>query len=277
VPAELTIEQLAALSGMSVRNIRAHQARGLLAAPEVRLRVGYYGPEHVDRLRLIRELQDEGFNLAGIKRLFDDRNGTAERLARFRQALTEPPDAERPATVSAAELGRRFGVGPDTAQEVLTRAQRLGVLRPVGPDRFEMPSPSLLAVAERVVARGVSLDGALGVFDAIEEHCDAVSAAFVSLFVAEVWRPFQAEGMPVERWPEIEAAIDELRPLASDALTAIVGQRMSAQIDRAFGGPRGDERERRSEAETSGLATGRTTAGVCGRGSSRSIRPSTRP
>ena len=43
----LTIEQLAAASGMSVRNIRSHQARGLLAPPEVRLRVGYYGLEHV--------------------------------------------------------------------------------------------------------------------------------------------------------------------------------------------------------------------------------------
>jgi len=234
VAAELTIEQLAGLSGMSVRNIRAHQARGLLAAPEVRLRVGYYGSEHVDRLRLIRELQDEGFNLAGIKRLLDDRNGTAERLAHFRQVLTEPPHAEQPATVSAADLGRRWGVGADTAQEILTRAQRLGVLRPAGPDRFEAPSPSLLAVAERVVARGVSLDGALAVFAGIEEHCDGISEAFVSLFVTELWRPFQAAGMPVERWPEIEAAVEDLRPLATDALLAIFGQRMQARLDAAF-------------------------------------------
>lgn len=234
--AQLTIEQLAAQSGMTVRNIRAHQARGLLAAPDVRLRIGYYGPEHVDRLRLIRELQDEGFNLAGIKRLLDDRNGTAERLAHFRQVLTEPPDAERPETISAAELGRRFAVGAGTAGEVLARAQRLGVLRHAGPDRFEAPSPSLLAIAERVVARGVSLDGALAVFAAIEEHCDRVSEAFVSLFLTEVWRPFQAVGMPVERWPAIKAAVDDLRPLATEALLAIFGQRMQAQLDAAFDG-----------------------------------------
>ncbi len=54
VSADLTIEQLAAQTGMTVRNIRAHQARGLLDPPEVRLRVGYYGPEHVARIRLIR-------------------------------------------------------------------------------------------------------------------------------------------------------------------------------------------------------------------------------
>ena len=95
---QLTIEQLAAESGMSVRNIRAHQARGLLAPPEVRLRVGYYGPEHVAQLRLIRELQDEGFNLNGIKRLLEDTQGTAERLLRFKQALSG---------AAAAPSGRR--------------------------------------------------------------------------------------------------------------------------------------------------------------------------
>ena len=232
--ADLTIEQVAAQTGMSVRNIRAHQARGLLAPPEVRLRVGYYSAEHVSRLRLIRELQQEGFNLAGIKRLLDDRQGTAERLARFRQVLTEPPHAERPETIGAAELGRRFGVGPDQAEGVLARAERLGVLRPAGPGRYETPSPSLLAVAERVVARGVSLDGALTVLGAVGEHCDAVSEAFVSLFVSEVWRPFQDAGMPVDRWPEIESAIDDLRPLAADALVAIFGQRMSAALDAVF-------------------------------------------
>jgi DNA-binding transcriptional MerR regulator len=234
VPAELTIEQLAAQSGMSVRNIRAHQARGLLAPPEVRLRVGYYGREHVTRLRLIRDLQDEGFNLAGIKRLLDDRQGTAERLARFRRALTEPPHAEQPEIITTRALGQRFGLAAGDAARVLDRAQRLGILTKAGQDTFEAPSPSLLSVAEQVVARGVSLEGALSVFEAIERHCDAVSSAFVKLFVDEVWKPFQAAGMPVEQWAEIEASIDQLRTLAADALLAIFGQRMSAQIEQSF-------------------------------------------
>jgi len=79
---ELTIDELARETGMTVRNIRAHQARGLLDPPEVRARVGYYGPEHVEQLRLIRDLQEDGFNLGAIKRLIDDTQGTAERLQR---------------------------------------------------------------------------------------------------------------------------------------------------------------------------------------------------
>jgi len=233
MPADKTIEQLAAETGMTVRNIRAHQARGLLDPPEVRLRVGYYGPEHVAQLRVIQDLQRDGFNLAGIKRLLDDDQPTAERLARFRQALSQT--AEAPQILTVAELGRRFRVSAEEAPTVLARAETLGVLVGAGEGRYEVPSPSLLAVAEQVVARGVSLDEALSVFKQVELHCDAVSAAFVTLFMREVWEPFQAAGMPTERWAEIDETIARLRPVATEALVAIFGQRMSAQIDTAFG------------------------------------------
>ena len=55
--AALTIDELARRTGMTVRNIRAHQSRGLLPAPQVRGRTGYYGAEHEQRINLIRELQ----------------------------------------------------------------------------------------------------------------------------------------------------------------------------------------------------------------------------
>ncbi len=231
---QLTVEQLAAQSGMSVRNIRAHQARGLLAPPEVRLRVGYYGPEHVAQLRLIRELQAEGFNLAGIKRLLSDGGGTAQRLAHFRQALTEA-HREPAETLTRAELGRRFGLGREEGAGVLARAERLGLLHALGGDTYEAPSPSLLGVAEEVVAHGVSLDAALGVFEEIEQGCDGIARAFVGLFVGQVWRPFERAGMPADRWPEIDRAIERLRPLASEALLAIFARQMTMQIEAAFG------------------------------------------
>jgi DNA-binding transcriptional MerR regulator len=218
---------------MTVRNIRAHQARGLLDPPEVRLRVGYYGPEHVARLQLVQELQDDGFNLAGIKRLLADDQATAQRLARFRQALSQA--VEPPQTLTVEELGARFRVSADEAPAVLARAETLGVLVASGDGRYTVPSPSLLAVAEQVVARGVSLNEALTVFKQVELHADAVSAAFVSLFMHEVWEPFEAAGMPTHRWAEIDETISQLRPVATDALVAIFGQRMSARIDEAFG------------------------------------------
>jgi DNA-binding transcriptional MerR regulator len=253
---DMTIEQLAAETGMTVRNIRAHQARGLLAPPEVRLRVGYYGPEHVAQLRLIRDLQTEGFNLGGIKRLLDDAEGTAQRLVEFRHALTEAHQ-EAAETMTSAELARRFRVGGREGVRVLGRAERLGLLRSVGGDAYEAPSPSLLAVTEEVVAHGISLDAALGVFEEIERHCDGVARAFVRVFLSEVWRPFQRARMPSARWPEIDRAIERLRPLSSQAVLAILERRMGAQIDAAFG----DTAERLEERRQAGADSGAKRAG----------------
>jgi len=233
-PNQLTIEQLAAESGMSVRNIRAHQARGLLEAPEVRARVGYYGPEHLEQLRLIRDLQEDGFNLSAIKRLIDDTQGTAERLQRFGQALTAVAITERGETLTLEELGRRFRVSAQEAPDVLAEAERLAVLVPIGDGRYRAPSPSLLAIAQEVVARGISLRSALAILEDIDRHCDSVSRSFVELFVHEIWKPFAHADMPAERWPEIEHAVDRLGPLASEALMAIFQRRLSAQLEGAF-------------------------------------------
>src|SRR3954453_22431194 len=145
---ELTIEELAARSGMTVRNIRSHRARGLLPAPEVRDRVGYYGPEHVDRLRMIQELQAEGFNLKGIERLLEQSPGPAEQFLSFKRALGASFETEEPQTFTSEELTDRFG-GEDG--QALKRAVESGALVPIGDDRFEARVPSLLYAAEGVL------------------------------------------------------------------------------------------------------------------------------
>ena len=106
---DLTVEQLAAEVGMSVRNIRNHHTRGLLPPPEVRARVGYYSSEHVARLRLILDLQADGFNLAAIERLLSGSDGLAERLLGLRRAVTTPFEAESAEFITAEELDKRFG------------------------------------------------------------------------------------------------------------------------------------------------------------------------
>jgi DNA-binding transcriptional MerR regulator len=232
---QLTVEQLASETGMSVRNIRSHQARGLLAPPEVRARVGYYGPEHVAQLRLIRDLQEEGFNLGGIKRLLEDSYGTAERLLRVRQSLTSRVEGVRTETFSAVELGRRFRIeNPREGRELLARAIKLGVLIPVGGDNYEAPNASLLAVADEAVKSRIPLGAALSVIAEINRHCESVSRSFVRLFISEVWKPFAKADMPADGWPEIEDAVERLRPAAAEALISIFQETLSTDIEGAF-------------------------------------------
>src|ERR1700728_2599145 len=61
-----TIDDLAALTRVPSRTIRFYQAKGVLPRPELRGRVAYYGPAHVQRLELIASLQDRGLRIDAI-------------------------------------------------------------------------------------------------------------------------------------------------------------------------------------------------------------------
>jgi DNA-binding transcriptional MerR regulator len=231
-PHDLTIEQLAAEVGMSVRNIRNHHSRGLLAPPEIRARVGFYSTEHVERLRLIQDLQADGFNLASIERLLSGSENLAGRLIGLRAAVTAPFDPETPEVVTRQELESRFG---DANPKDLERVRRLRVLVPLGEDRFEVTSPALLAAAEQVMALGISLHTTLELIERVSRDCDSVARSFTKLFLKELWEPFEREGQPEERWDELIGAVDSLRPLASEALLATFKLRMTSQLEEAFG------------------------------------------
>jgi len=230
--AELTVEQLAYETGMSVRNIRNHQSRGLLPPPEVRARTGYYGPEHVARLRLIQEMQGEGFKLSAISRLIGEHGADADRFVGLRQAVTAPFATEAPEILSRAELIERFGVDDD---RLLSKAQKLGLLVPLGEESYEAPSPALLRAAEEVLSMGISMPAALAAIEKLTRNSQAAARTFVNLFVEELWKPFDDAGRPDEGWAEITGAIERLRPLAVEALNATFRLNLTAEVEKAFG------------------------------------------
>jgi DNA-binding transcriptional MerR regulator len=230
--ANLTVEQLAYETGMSVRNIRNHQSRGLLPPPEVRARVGYYGPEHVARLRLIQEMQAEGFKLSAISRLIGEHGADADRFVGLRQAVTAPFATEQPEVYERAELVEKFGTDDD---RLIEKAKKLGLLVDLGEDRYEAPSPALIRAAEEVTGMGIELPDALAAIEKLERNAQASARTFVDLFVEEVWKPFDDAGRPEEGWEEIIAAIGRLRPLAFDALSATFRLSLTTEIEKAFG------------------------------------------
>ncbi len=245
----LTVEQLAYETGMSVRNIRNHQSRGLLPPPEVRARVGYYGQQHVERLRLIQQMQAEGFKLSAIQRIVGDQGDAVDRFLGLRRAITTPFDTEAPEVLTAEELAERFGPIDANARE-LEKAVKLGLLVPVGDGRYEAPSPGLLRAAEEVLARGVPLAAALQVIERVNRSSRSIAQAFVQLFLDELWKPFDREGRPEERWPEITESIERLRPIASEAVLGVFKQTMTTEVEDAFG--KILEQQGRSSGKSSG-------------------------
>jgi DNA-binding transcriptional MerR regulator len=225
----LTIDELARKIGMTVRNIRAHQSRGLLPPPALRGRTGYYGPEHITRLELIQELQAEGFNLELIRRLLDEAGGSSSEVLRFKQALARPFGSEEPQTIGIAELIAEWGT---TDPKMLTKSLSLGLLRQLPDGRFEVPSPRLVQAGRELQKLGVPLERALEFTATMREHADRLAQLHVDLFLETVWTPFEQAGRPDEGWPAVQDALERLQPLACESLLAVFGMAMRAAVDR---------------------------------------------
>jgi len=230
--ATLTVEQLAYETGMSVRNIRNHQSRGLLPPPEVRARTGYYGAQHVARLRLIQEMQAEGFKLSAIDKLIGEHGADADRFVGLRQAVTAPFRDEAPEVLSRDDLIDRFQTDDE---RLLVKAQKLGLLVPLGDDRFEAPSPALLQAAEDVLRMGIALPAALSAIEKLNRNSRSAARTFVNLFMEELWKPFDEAGRPDDGWAEIIESIERLRPLAVEAMVANFRLILTEEVEQAFG------------------------------------------
>lgn len=230
---EMTIRELAERTGMTVRNIRAHQTRGLLPPPVVRGRTGYYNDEHVARIELTRELQADGLNLEAIRRVLDIGDGAATEIVDFTRALRVPFEEETPEILDAEEVASPWGAGGVADPSLLTRAEKLGILRALPDERIEVISPRLYRAAAALAELGVGPEGALATAEKLRRHADGVARTFVDLFVKEVWEPFDRAGRPEGDWPKVREALDRMRPLASDALLSVFQIAMGEAVERA--------------------------------------------
>ena len=122
----LTVDELAARAGVTVRTVRFYGTKGLLPPPVIGpRRVGHYGQEHLARLALIEELQHQGMTLAAIERYLQQLPDglSAHDLAIHRAVVASwAPDAAedgdaRGAGAAGGAATERGGSGPARRDE----------------------------------------------------------------------------------------------------------------------------------------------------------------
>jgi DNA-binding transcriptional MerR regulator len=214
----LTIDQLAARTGLTVRNIRSHVTRGLLPPPLLKGRTGFYGLQHVARLQLVTSLQEQGFNLAAITKLV---SGLAAPW------LTEPAEIW-----NEAELAAGFGLMPDP--ELVQRLRKLGVLDRMPDGLIEVRNPAIIRVGRRLAELGYGIEDLMTVLRVLMQQSRVVAEAFVQMFLDVQWKDYVEAGMPAERLPGLQSLIEQLQPLASQAVIAAFQQAMTDATARAF-------------------------------------------
>jgi DNA-binding transcriptional MerR regulator len=231
----LTIEQLAARTGLSVRNIRSHVTRGLLPAPQLRARTGYYTAEHVARLELITSLQQQGFNLTAISQLVKGPVATsAQETVAFYRTILSAWLPEEPQVCSEADLAAMFGEQPDPQRRA--SLEHLGIIERLDDGMVRLRNPALLRAGAAVMALGYDADTLLALAEVLFGHTRSVAQACLAMFVANHWEPYVAAGQPPAELPEIRRVIEELQPLASQAIVAAFQQQMTELVAGTFTG-----------------------------------------
>jgi DNA-binding transcriptional MerR regulator len=229
---KMTIGELARRTGMTIRNIRAHQTRGLLPPPEVHGRTGYYDESHVARIELTREMQGEGLNLEAIRRVLESTGGSSQEIVDFARAVRAPFEDETPEIFDAEELAASWKVDK-VDPKLLRQSEKLGILRELPDGKIEVLSPRLHQAGQAMIELGVSPEAGLTTAAKLHRAAESVSRAYIDLFVKEVWEPFEKAGRPEEDWPKVREALDGMRPLASDALLAMFQITMGDATEKA--------------------------------------------
>lgn len=226
---ELTVDQLAARTGLTVRNLRAYAARGLLPAPRLRGRTGLYGEEHVARLALVREMLSEGYTLGKIEKTLAGRpdGGSAAALT-LQRALMAPWLPDTPEETDLATLAARAGV---TARgDVVDELVQMGAVERLEDSRLRVLDPTLLAAGLQVVRLGIPPSAVVAAQQQVVELVERAADIYVAMFRETIWRDFADAGAPREGWDRMQAIMESLQPVAAQALLASFRSAMAAAV-----------------------------------------------
>ncbi|HLY38763.1 MAG TPA: MerR family transcriptional regulator [Candidatus Binatia bacterium] len=228
----MTIEELSSRSGVTTRNIRAYQGRGLLPAPVSRpgQRSAFYTAEHLARLRLVNRLQERGFSLAGIADLLQawGAGQSLEQVLGIESAIAES-EAEESIVLTAADLRARLPPGADP-EDALRKLVAVGLVVPHGRD-YRLRHPKVVELGIDATRAGISFDALLDEFVRLQDDLHAIALRFVTLFITHVLQPYFGAGAPRERLPEITDELKRLRSLSVEATVSLMRQAMADEIE----------------------------------------------
>ncbi|GAA4673170.1 MerR family transcriptional regulator [Streptomyces chumphonensis] len=230
----MTVDELAARAGVTVRTIRFYSTRGLLPPPDIGpRRVGRYGPDHVSRLALIEELQSQGMTLAAIERYVQrlPEGMSADELAVHRALVASwMPDSTD--EVTREQLRRRCGRALEESD--VERLTAMNILEPTDDPEVFLVDPGLLHLGVRLLDVPFSLESILAARSVVVGHAREVARELSRLFRDEVWDPYRAAGpapADVERMKSLSA---HLQPVVVQALLTAFQRSLKAELRDAF-------------------------------------------
>lgn len=232
--AEFTIEELARRAEMTVRNVRAYASRGLIPAPRLQGRTGYYNRVHLQRLRLIRALLDRGYTLAAVEEaVMATPASAAGHTLNLLDILAEPGEPEEPEVMTPEALADLARVQRDST--LIDSLAALGLVERLDDGKIRVLRPTVVRAGAAAVSLGLSAESVIELFPRVTRSLREVADAFVGLVSGQIVDPFIDAGMPEEQWQHVTEAVETLLPVASQVVVAVFREQLADSIEAEIG------------------------------------------
>jgi DNA-binding transcriptional MerR regulator len=230
--AEHRIEDLARLAGTTVRNVRAYQERGLLPPPRREGRIGWYGDDHLARLRVIGALLERGYAIANIAEMLGawERGSDLRALLGFEGAITSPFVDEAPASIEPNEMAELFGSADMLA---FARAVEIGLVEVDGA-KLRVPSMRTLRAGAELHRAGMPLVALLDELARLNADMDRIASRLVDLVVVHVIGEHQG-APPAKKLAPLTEVVRRIRPLAEIIVSTQLGRALDRHIRARLG------------------------------------------
>lgn len=231
---EFTVDELAARANMTVRNVRAYAGRGLIAAPRLEGRTGYYNRTHLQRLQLIRELLDRGYTLTAVEQaILSNPTGSPAHALDLLNVLHQPASEEEPEEMSRDALAALASTSRDDS--LIHKLEEFGLVEWIDGDRVRLVRPTVVRAGVAASAMGLQPETVISLLPLMEKNLGEIADAFVSRVREQIWQPFVDAGMPEADWPGILQVVETLLPVASQATLGVFREQIARSIDEALG------------------------------------------
>jgi DNA-binding transcriptional MerR regulator len=224
--AEYRLDDLARISGVSARNIRAYRERGLLDPPRRVGRSAYYDDYHLSQLKTINQLLRRGFNSAHIAEFFASMREGADLadILGIQQAILGPRSAEaREEPVGSSD---KLAVGIDRDCDEARKLIDYGLARLVDGE-VVLNDRTLCAIVARGPDPLLYVRAVLRVFESVRESVDNLAADFVRALEELYAARFGTGHMPKpEEMAELSRIVLDYRDLGNRVVASRLDEAM---------------------------------------------------
>lgn len=229
--AEYRLDELARISGVSARNIRAYRERGLLDPPRRVGRSAYYDDYHLSQLKTIKQLLRRGFNSAHIAEFFASMRQGADLadILGIQQAVLGPRGGQGMAA-EPAEPSDRSAAAIDPESDEARKLIDSGLATLVKGE-VVLTDETMSAIVARSSDPLLYVRAMVQMVDSTRESVDKLAGDFVNALQDLYAARFGADHVPKpEQMAELSRIVLDYRDLGNNVLATRLDAAIREQI-----------------------------------------------